>query len=1139
MPTNLNGGFASQEEFRNFVLERYEDGKWDASIHARPSANRLADYKGETLAKAFPIVFPYGHSGGPDDPAIAKLKALYPRKPKKWLQRSRKHALQKYLHHRKPAFHSALFNLIICNILMKQKIFDAVRIHANYQYSDGVSYGERFGILEAEKLRNAVIAVRNNHSSQYAARPEEQFLRSIYASCRDLPHSNEASMEARKIYFSYIMEFGLPTIFLTVTPDDGRNYRIVLYAFSEERQSSNADLPAASMSDEQILLEFKIRQRCRTDNPGLCAEEYHRIMTLIIKHLFQWDEKKQKSTGKGCFGELLAWCLATEEQGRKTLHGHFLLFVKNWQPLMELVQLRKQGLNFTSIAEQTLIQFCAHISSARLFADCDRLKGILGEHSPFTHDGCKTKQRGTKRKRYECTGADEQILREMRHKVKCTKHCGFLGTCPICKQNYTMNQIVQGALQSLLKANCYQYPDANKRLEHFVYNSQQEKSWFNGTEKSIALRYFAHNAMVNIHNPLHATRCFKRNTECYANLPEMPLKKNSLYFKESADNWFDFKGNFKQRYMFRFYPQRHIEDAFMNVHSPLLTKCFANNTNVLAAMNGPVVFYVTGYQAKKQQKEEKEAYTKVSETIFKMLQKRNDEAETDVPPHQEGFRRLLAGIYAQTSAHIVAAPMAHFLALHESRFRYSHDTDFLPVIGIENFLLEQNTTGTIRMHNGKAIWYHKAMDYIFRPIQLEHMNMHQLCRMTKAMRKYEASKLGIPEHEQYAFTEEHPFMESYCIIYRLKDCVPSFPWNWLGSTAEFEIPLTVSVEPTHKTFAAREEYCRRILMLFVPFRALRDLQHERTSTFQLAFANMVQSKQIPDEMERIANNIQDIHNSIRVTMPTNMLTDITYLVDEEETNAVMRNLASTADQELHLQTMIAGILAETEHFPNALTSSATELEPKFLKIYENLPMRDFDHTGEKSRVIPDTVVYENIKLTAEPEPNYSQSQSSRFITSVVTLNTLVLQTLIVAHDRPNHNRTKNATGSVASIIRWCENDHLDTNQQIATEIMVATYVLTFHEDATGHDCLEETEGLKKLARQRPNTNDRLRMFITGPAGAGKCKCGMRNCFRLSVAKCSLIANVVLLQQKSSKRCWHIAKLLAKILATSSQKKRFE
>jgi hypothetical protein len=65
------------------------------------------------------------------------------------------------------------------------------------------------------------------------------------------------------------------------------------------------------------------------------------MLELVIRHLFNWDIKSQKSHGFGLFGIILAWCLATEEQGQKSLHGHYLLYVENWNRVMNILQQRK------------------------------------------------------------------------------------------------------------------------------------------------------------------------------------------------------------------------------------------------------------------------------------------------------------------------------------------------------------------------------------------------------------------------------------------------------------------------------------------------------------------------------------------------------------------------------------------------------------------------------------------------------------------------------------------------------------------------------------------------------------------------------------------------------------------------------
>ena len=146
--------------------------------------------------------------------------------------------------------------------------------------------------------------------------------------CEELPHSNEASRSARKTYFSFLMKYILPAIFLTISPDDTKNYRIMLYALKEVKPFGEYD--PKDFSDDDVVASLKVRRQVHFDHPGLCAEEYNRIIDLVVQHFFNWDKEKQESLGLGFFAEVLAWCLATEEQNQKSLHGHFLVCIKNW-----------------------------------------------------------------------------------------------------------------------------------------------------------------------------------------------------------------------------------------------------------------------------------------------------------------------------------------------------------------------------------------------------------------------------------------------------------------------------------------------------------------------------------------------------------------------------------------------------------------------------------------------------------------------------------------------------------------------------------------------------------------------------------------------------------------------------------------
>ena len=136
-----------------------------------------------------------------------------------------------------------------------------------------------------------------------------------------------------------------------------------------------------------------------------------------------------------------------------------------------------------------------------------------------------------------------------------------------------------------------------------------------------AKRYFASNALVNMHLVNHTNRCFKKGSECYANLPEPFSEKVNIFYSPEADMWSSCLGVKSKRYMFRIQPKRNFEDAFMNTHNPAITSLLGCNSNVLVGMNGRSVIYVTSYNAKSQQKEERLAYEKLCEAMIPIVKK--------------------------------------------------------------------------------------------------------------------------------------------------------------------------------------------------------------------------------------------------------------------------------------------------------------------------------------------------------------------------------------------------------------------------------------------------------------------------------------------------------------------------------------
>ena len=122
--------------------------------------------------------------------------------------------------------------------------------------------------------------------------------------------------------------------------------------------------------------------------------------------------------------------------------------------------------------------------------------------------------------------------------------------------------------------------------------------------------------------------------------------------------------------------------------------------------------------------------------------------------------------------------------------------------------------------------------------------------------------------------------------------------------------------------------------------------------------------------------------------------------------------------------------------------------------------------------------------------------NSRFQSTFSALNTLMMRRFVV-DDTEEATATSNtngrfATGTWKSIMEWGKGDGLDPEQEVAFQIMTATYVLTFIDEADqdivdAENVMEQRDALHKLARRRPLLLRPLRLFVTGGAGAGKCK----------------------------------------------------
>ncbi len=123
-----------------------------------------------------------------------------------------------------------------------------------------------------------------------------------------------------------------------------------------------------------ILPIFVLQKDIRLNHPGACSLEFQSVMQILIECMLQWDVRKKTTKGKGILGTVVAFSVADEEQGRKTLHCHWQIWVKE---IYQTVQncLFHEDITIRDRARKT---FCKQIDSV--------ITASYGEESCITHN---------------------------------------------------------------------------------------------------------------------------------------------------------------------------------------------------------------------------------------------------------------------------------------------------------------------------------------------------------------------------------------------------------------------------------------------------------------------------------------------------------------------------------------------------------------------------------------------------------------------------------------------------------------------------------------------------------------------------------------------------------------------------------
>jgi hypothetical protein len=172
--------------------------------------------------------------------------------------------------------------------------------------------------------------------------------------------------------------------------------------------------------------------------PGACSLEFQNVMQILTKCMLRWDTKTQSLKGKGILGTVLAFSGADEEQGHKTLHQHWQIWVQ------ELNQTLRDCLFDTDATKRKDTQktFCQHIDNV--------ISASYGPDLSITHrciDGDENEQVkiGIANKLFG--EQDPTHFHHARHKELYDEVKGAIMYCPDCNQTVSTIDLVNKALQ--------------------------------------------------------------------------------------------------------------------------------------------------------------------------------------------------------------------------------------------------------------------------------------------------------------------------------------------------------------------------------------------------------------------------------------------------------------------------------------------------------------------------------------------------------------------------------------------------------------------------------------------------------------------------------------------------------------------
>jgi len=376
----------------------------------------------------------------------------------------------------------------------------------------------------------------------------------------------------------------------------------------------------------------------------------------------------------------LGYCLAVEEQGRKTLHTHILLFMKDWDELLDgLGDIEKRD-EYSKI----LTSYVDSISS-------NKMNELIETHV-FKCESCMDNSS----KIDECS---DQCLRNLRTAKGSTEFGGKnIIKCTNCERGYSSDDLVMKNLDRYLNLGAHMedspfdyetlWNQGQKRSKYQVsmeiklMNQLFEEMDIAATHphvKPVKYRSDAYNdgcflvtALRNHHRQNHVSACFKPGEcECQMKIPSRKCETTTLRFEKDPVDWYEWNGKNTSRHLFICEHKRSHCDCFVNRYNEVISKVFNCNSNILTGLSGGAMLYITMYASKNNFDEDTKDYANAGKRIIAKIRENYgdsfDEMD-DLQRRKRDLHAILGACTLTTRSHKVSAPLASYIVRNGSRF---------------------------------------------------------------------------------------------------------------------------------------------------------------------------------------------------------------------------------------------------------------------------------------------------------------------------------------------------------------------------------------------------------------------------------------------------------------------------------------